>query len=78
MADVEMLPWCGCWIFLGATNTSGYGRVVVGSKRDGSNRQKYVHRITSRTVSGQSPQGRSLTTRRRAVAAQRSVAIQIT
>lgn len=24
---VQMLPWCGCWIWMGAVSTNGYGHI---------------------------------------------------
>ena len=30
---IEIIPFSGCWIWMGVTNNKGYGRVVDGGKR---------------------------------------------
>lgn len=34
-----------CWVWTGAVNNAGYGQIGVGSKVDGTNRMRSVHRI---------------------------------
>ena len=35
----------GCWNWTGATFTNGYGRVMLGSRRDGNRKTVSVHRL---------------------------------
>lgn len=34
-----------CWLWTGGLNPTGYGRLTVGSKADGTKRVAYVHRL---------------------------------
>lgn len=46
-----------CWPFLGAHTTDGYGHFQVGSRRDGSRRMVYAHRLAWELTHGKIPQG---------------------
>lgn len=54
---VERIPFSGCWIFMGALNTSGYGWVGRGGRGDGVDR---AHRITYQHYRGEVPAGKEL------------------
>jgi hypothetical protein len=58
MEKVEMLPWSGCWIYLGHIDKKGYGRIVVGSRSDGTRVQgERVHRVVYKERVGPIPEG---------------------
>jgi hypothetical protein len=42
----------GCWIFTGVKDESGYGRILVGSRKDGSRRSDRAHRVSYRIFRG--------------------------
>jgi hypothetical protein len=46
----------GCWEWFGS-KTDGYGRIGVGSRRDGTLRQEYVHRVVYESFNGPIPAG---------------------
>lgn len=54
-------PMSGCWIWLGATkrNPAGheYGRLMVGSRQDGTRRTVSAHRLSYTTYKGAIPDG---------------------
>jgi len=50
-------PNSGCWIWLGATTHNGYGRMVMGSRSDGSRRSERAHRVAYEQAYGPIPQG---------------------
>lgn len=47
----------GCWLWLGFTDAGGYGRLSVGSKRDGTNGTASAHRAAWELVNGPVPIG---------------------
>lgn len=47
----------GCWLWRGATNSAGYGRMMCGSRRDGSRHQEAVQRFAYRFYTGPIPDG---------------------
>lgn len=38
-------PNSGCWLWLGAVNEKGYGRISIGSRRGGTARMLSAHRV---------------------------------
>ncbi len=54
MSKVQMIPECGCWIFMGALNEAGYGIVGRGGRGEGNVR---VHRFMYETFVGPIPFG---------------------
>ncbi len=49
-------PNSGCWLWLGATR-GGYGRLIVGSRSDGSRRSVSAHCLSYETFVGLIPDG---------------------
>lgn len=47
---------CGCWNWTGSTR-NGYGRMIVGSRIDGSRRSVSAHRYAFETMVGPIPDG---------------------
>lgn len=47
----------GCWLWMGTTDTCGYGRLVVGSRTDGTRRLAGAHRIAYALAAGPIPAG---------------------
>lgn len=52
-AQVE--PNTGCWLWTGAQTSSGYGEMVVGSKRGPGPRMAYAHRLSYEHWKGEIP-----------------------
>ena len=50
-------PNSGCWLWTGAIATSGYGRVGVGYKSDGTRKTGQAHRIAYEIFVGPIPRG---------------------
>jgi hypothetical protein len=50
----------GCYVWTGATNLEGYGRLVVGSRSDASRRYVLAHRIAWELQRGTVPEDRVL------------------
>lgn len=50
----------GCWLWDGAKNNNGYGQIIIGSKRDGSHRAAYAHRLMYELCVGVIPPGLEL------------------
>ena len=50
----------GCWLWHGAKTSSGYGNVMVGSRRDGSRRYVKAHRLVYEFLRGPIPAGTEL------------------
>ncbi len=46
-----------CWLWTGARHARGYGAVMVGSRRDGTRRMTYAHRISYELTNGPIPSG---------------------
>lgn len=46
----------GCWEWLGALR-NGYGRLIVGSRIDGSRRSESAHRLSYKVFKGEIPEG---------------------
>jgi hypothetical protein len=57
--QVVRLPFSGCWIWTGATR-SGYGRMFVGSRSDGSRKAVSTHRFFYEFAVGGVPDGMDL------------------
>jgi hypothetical protein len=51
---VVAIPFAGCWVFMGATNSFGYGIVGSGGRGNPNDR---AHRITYRHFKGEIPKG---------------------
>src|SRR3990170_1687130 len=47
----------GCWEWMGARSTAGYGRILVGSRRDGSRKLIQAHRWAYEGLVGSIPAG---------------------
>jgi hypothetical protein len=43
MANTVILPWCGCYIWMGSCNKDGYGEITI--RVDGKPKKFYVHRV---------------------------------
>lgn len=54
LEKVVRLPFSGCWIFMGATNSFGYGIVGTGARGMPNDR---AHRITYKYFHGEIPAG---------------------
>lgn len=52
---IEVGP--GCWRWRGFTNQDGYGRLRIGSRKDGSRRLILAHRLMWETKRGPVPDG---------------------
>lgn len=50
-------PDSGCWIWQGAVNAGGYGRVSVGSRAEGTLRQEFIHRAVYEALVAPIPEG---------------------
>ena len=48
---------CGCWIYTGRLNTSGYAQVHAGSRTDGTRRLVTAHRVVYEAMVGPIPSG---------------------
>ncbi len=48
--------WCGCWEWTGATR-NGYGRIITGSRKDGTRRNESAHRLSYIVSVGEIPPG---------------------
>lgn len=49
-----------CWNFVGAIDTSGYGVISIGSRKDDSRRKAYTHRISYLAKKGNIPDGQQV------------------
>lgn len=47
----------GCWEWKGSTNRGGYGRIIVGSRKDGTRRNELAHRLSYMLNNGVIPEG---------------------
>lgn len=50
-ARTEVIPWSGCWIYMGGVTKLGYGQVYDGGCR------VYAHRLSYRLANGEIPHG---------------------
>ena len=50
---IEMIPECGCWIWIAAVQGDGYGVIKTGHK----NKQSVAHRISWQLYRGSIPKG---------------------
>jgi hypothetical protein len=50
----------GCWVWQRAKNAKGYGRVLIGSRVDGTRRVVYAHRLSYELHVGPVPDGLDL------------------
>lgn len=50
-------PNSGCWLWLGAIATSGYGRIGVGYKNEGTRGTDQAHRVAYKMFIGPIPNG---------------------
>ena len=57
MNRVEMIPFSGCWIYMGALNQAGYGWIGAGSREVGVDR---AHRVTYKHFKGKIPEGKEI------------------
>lgn len=55
MRQVVRLPFCGCWVFIGATSRFGHG--VLGAGRRGEGTVK-AHRVMFEHAHGEIPEGK--------------------
>lgn len=56
---IEVIPFCGCWIWVGCQNAKGYGRIgwpVPGSRR----KTRLTHVVAFEVLSGDVPAGLDL------------------
>jgi hypothetical protein len=47
----------GCWEWLGSLNGGGYGRILIGSRKDGTRRNISTHRLSYELSCGKIPKG---------------------
>ena len=47
----------GCWEWQGSTNRFGYGRIIIGSRKDGTRRTVSTHRLSYMLNNGAIPDG---------------------
>lgn len=52
---VEMIPECGCWIWMPSLQTQGYGRIAFNQKND--KRKMLAHRTSYQIFKGNIPAG---------------------
>lgn len=57
MLSVEPEPNTGCWLWLGMVGDSGYGKIAIGSRSDGSRRIVPTHRLAWELANGPIPHG---------------------
>jgi hypothetical protein len=50
-------PMSGCWVWIGAIGTGGYGRIGGGYKTEGTRRTRQAHRASYEAFVGPIPQG---------------------
>lgn len=50
-------PNSGCWLWLGNYSDTGYGRLSVGSRSDGTRRREFAHRVSYELHKGVIPAG---------------------
>ncbi len=50
-AKIEMIPECGCWIWMGAERSCGYGQIKINNKR------YCAHRVSFEIYKGTIPAG---------------------
>lgn len=55
--SVQVNPNTGCWIWQKSKSRNGYGKMFVGSKRDGTNRLGEAHRVAYEAYRGPIPAG---------------------
>lgn len=56
-ARVQKADEPGCWLWLGAVNENGYGRMGAGGRSDGT---PYVHRVSWELERGPIPEGMTI------------------
>lgn len=56
-SHAEINPEAGCWEWAGGRNQSGYGRLCVGSRRDGTRQTMQAHRYSYSIFVGPIPPG---------------------
>ena len=49
-----------CWVWTGSRNTDGYGSIGTGSRRDGTRRTEYAHRVAWVVQFGTIPEGKQV------------------
>lgn len=51
---IEMIPFCGCWIWTGSYDKDGYGKITIGKKAYRAHRLSYCeyHGIEHESISG--------------------------
>lgn len=52
LAKIRIDPHTECWLWTSTTNHTGYGFMVIGSKRDGSRRMALAHRLSCEHFNG--------------------------
>lgn len=57
MQYVSPEPNTGCWLWLGASTTDGYGCFMVGSRKDGSRHLDLAHRVAYGLYTAPIPNG---------------------
>jgi hypothetical protein len=60
MEQIEPLPWCGCWIYMGSIKKNGYGQIETKHQVDGTRQTLYVHRVVYEARLGPIPDGLEL------------------
>lgn len=54
---VQPCPMSGCWLWTGSADQKGYGRIGMGSKRDGTRKPRCAHRVAYAALVGPIPPG---------------------
>ena len=56
LSHVTINEMTGCWEWQGSKR-SGYGRMIVGSRKDGTRKSESAHRVSYMTYHGEIPEG---------------------
>lgn len=56
VSHIEINPISACWEWVGSKR-NGYGRMIVGSRTDGTRRSMSAHRVSYEIVYGEIPEG---------------------
>lgn len=60
LSHVEPEPLTGCWLWSASVDRCGYGRIGVGSRKDGSRTNGLAHVVAFELFSGPVPEGKQL------------------
>lgn len=56
MKNIKINPYSGCWEWQGSKRC-GYGRTIIGSRKDGSRKSISAHRLSYQIYVGEIPEG---------------------